>query len=283
MTDSIFNGIVILDAIPEGELNTARRLKEDLLDISNYIASGLQVRYIRINTIDDLINGLSEINEEIKNNELKPWLHLEGHGLSDQNGFLFANNSICTWCQFKEIITPLNISLGLNLMLILATCFGGSFARAIRTIDRAPVLGIIGPTREVKVGDIEKSFPSFYRTFFNTLSLKEAIKALNADAPDDLYYRTSASQFFYNVWASYKNIACTEKEINNRARRMYREAKSQNLPRTPSIGKLKRKLRSIENTSFDKYRDTYFMYDIVSSNRERFPVTYKEAELYAQR
>ena len=196
-------------------------------------------------------------------------------------GYGFANNSICTWVQFKEIITPLNISLGLNLMLILATCFGGSFARTIRTFNRAPVFGLIGPTREVKAGEIGNAFPSFYRTFFNTLSLKEAIKALNTGAPKDLYYRTSATQFFYDVWAGYKKFQCTKQEINNRARRMYREAKTQNLPRTPSIGELKRKLRSSENTLFDKYRDTYFMYDIVSSNRERFPVTYKEAELYA--
>lgn len=283
MTDSIFNGIVILDAIPEGELNTARKLREDLLDISSYVAAGLQVRYIRINTIDDLIDGISGIKAEIENNEFKPWLHLEGHGLSDQSGFLFANKSVCSWSQFKEIITPLNILLGLNLMLILATCFGGSFARAIRTIDRAPVLGLIGPTREVTIGEVENAFPSFYRTFFNTLSLKEAIKALNTNAPADLYYRTTAIQFFYNVWASYKNIQCTEQELNNRARRMYREAKSQKLPRTPSIGQLKRMLRSSENTLFDKYRDTYFMYDLVSLNRERFPVTYKEAESYAQR
>ena len=34
MTKNKFNGIVILDAIPEGELNTARHLKEDLLDFS---------------------------------------------------------------------------------------------------------------------------------------------------------------------------------------------------------------------------------------------------------
>jgi len=283
MTENTFNGIVILDAVPEGELNTARRLKEDLLDISNYVDTRLQVRYLRINTINDLINGLSDIKKEIDNNKFKPWLHLEGHGLSNQNGFLFANQSICTWDKFKEIITPLNIALGLNLMLILATCFGGSFARTIRTFDRAPVLGLIGPTREVKIGEIEKAFPSFYRTFFKTLSLKEAIKALNADAPKDLYYKTSASQFFYDVWASYKNIQCTDQEITNRARRMYREAKAHNLPRTPSVGEFKRKLRSTENTLFDKYRDIYFMYDIHSLNKERFPVTYKEAELYIQR
>jgi len=64
---------------------------------------------------------------------------------------------------------------------------------------------------------------------------------------------------------------------------MYRKAKSQQLPRTPSIGQLKRLLHSQEVPLFEKYRDTYFMYDIYESNRERFPVSYREAEKYSKR
>jgi hypothetical protein len=283
MSESRFNGIVILDAVPEGELNTARRLKEDLKDISCYVANGLQVRYVRIDTTYALRVGISEILDEIKNNGLNPWLHLDGHGLSDQSGFQLSGGTACSWVQLKELITPLNIALGLNLVLILSTCFGGSFASAIRTVDRAPVLGLIGPTREVTIGEIERAFPAFYRTFFESLSLKKAIDALNTGAPKGLYYRTTATQFFYDVWASYKKVQCTEEEIENRARRMYREAKKQNLPRTPSIGQLKRLLRSQESRLFEKYRDTYFMYDIDELNRDRFPVTYIEAESYAMR
>lgn len=283
MTETKFNGIIVLDAVPEGELNTARRLTEDLKDIACYVADGLQVRYIRIDTIDALNVGISEVLDEIKNNGLKPWLHLEGHGLLDQSGFELAGGEHCSWDQLKELITPLNIALGLNLILILATCFGGSFARSIRTSDRAPVLGLIGPTREVKIGEIERVFPAFYRTFFESLSLKKAIEVLSSGVPKDLYYRTTATQFFYDVWKSYKKVQCTEQELNNRARRMYREAKSKKLQRTPSIGNLKRLLRSQESALFEKYRDTYFMYDIDNSNRTRFPVTYKEAESYAVR
>ena len=50
MSDSQFNTIVILDAVPDGELNTARRLNNDLRDIADYVAEGLQVRYVRIKT-----------------------------------------------------------------------------------------------------------------------------------------------------------------------------------------------------------------------------------------
>ncbi|MCE5319176.1 MAG: hypothetical protein LLG04_17665 [Parachlamydia sp.] len=285
MAISQFDGIVILDAIPNGELNTARRLKEDLEDIScYYLSNKLQVRYFRIDTLSELKSGIGEVLYEISNTGLMPWLHLEGHGLSNQDGFKLGGGlEDCTWTQFKEIITPINIKMGLNLILILATCYGGSFARAIRLMDRAPVLGLIGPTRKVIVKAVEKDFPAFYKTFFETLSLKKALNALIANAPNDFYYRTTAERFFYEVWASYKEVQCTDQEICNRARKMYKELKMEGLERTPSVGQLKRLICSGEPAEFDKNRDTFFMFDIYESNRARFPVTYKEAERKVRR
>lgn len=150
-------------------------------------------------------------------------------------------------------------------------------------MDRAPVLGLLGPKRKVKTGQVECGFAEFYKSFFESSSLKKAIEVLNATVPDDLYYRTSAQRFFYDVWATYKNIQCTPQEIDKRARRMYRTAKAQQLPRTPSVGQLKRLIRSGESELFEKYRNLYFMYDLDDANRERFPVTYEEAEVYASR
>lgn len=285
MSEDRFNSIAILDAIPNGELNTARCLREDLIDIATYSAGGFAVRYFRVETIDNLETGISALLSEATDSGLKPWLHVEGHGLDDESGFITANSSHCSWDHLKELITPLNRATDFNLILILATCFGGSFARAISTVDRAPILGLIGPTREITIGEVEIDFPEFYRTFFETGSLKQSIDALTRHASSDLYFRTTAERFFYDVWASYKRNACSKEQIRQRARRMYREAKSQNLPKTPSIGQLKRLLKSKEKEEvlFAKYRDNYFMYDIKASNRTRFPVTYKEAEAYASR
>ena len=60
-----------------------------------------------------------------------------------------------------------------------------------------------------------------------------------------------------------------------------RKMKKQNTPNILSVGQIKRKLRSQESETFEKIRDNYFMYDIYEYNRKRFPVTYKEAESYA--
>ncbi|MFW2373466.1 MAG: hypothetical protein ACN4GM_10135 [Gammaproteobacteria bacterium] len=283
MSEGQFNCIVILDAIPEGELNTARRLRENLEDLAMTLLTRLEVRYIRITVINDLEKGIETIIDEIKSTALKPWLHLEGHGLTDESGFLTANGTTCTWESFKNSITPINVLAGFNVFLILATCFGGSFARTIVTSDRAPVLGLVGPIEEVKSGHIEDGFLAFYRAFFEASSLKAALDALNAASPGVQYYRTTAEQFFYDVWSNYKKHHCTEKEIGNRIKRIYRMIKAQKPPRLPSIGQIKRNFRSQEQVLFEKYRNCYFMYDIEKANQERFPVTYEIAEEYASR
>lgn len=283
MSESRFNAIVILDAVPEGELNTARRLKDELRDIADYVADGLQVRYFRLNSIDDLRAGIISTLEEIKNNGLKPWIHLDGHGLENQSGFLFATKTTsCSWAHLKQLITPINLELNLNLMLILATCYGGSFARAIETIDRAPVLGLIGPGREVSAGEIETAFTSFYKTLFNTLSLEQALTALDQETSSGLYYRTSAEKFFYDVWSLYKTTLCTKEALEERARKLYQRLKKDKTASRSSVGQIKRTLQSREPEVFDKFRDTYFMYDLDKENRNRFPVTYTQAEKNVQ-
>lgn len=283
MSKNQFNGIVILDAIPDGELMTARRLNEDLIDLSHTLKQELLVHYFRINTYSDLESHISEIHTTIKKSNLLPWIHLEGHGSPNEDGFTLAGGETCTWHQLKELLTPLNVSSNLNIMLILATCFGGSFAKAITTTDRAPIAGLIGPIHEVQAGEVEIGFILFYKTFFETLSLREAFKALRSTAPRGLYYRTTAQKFFYDVWVSYKTKQCTKKELHIRASRIHRIAKAQNLPVVPSIGNIKRMLKSQEKPMFEKYRDTYFMYDVDASNRERYPVSYNEAEAYVRR
>jgi hypothetical protein len=282
MTDSYFNTIVILDAIPEGELNTAHNLKEDLEDISYYVAQNLIVRYYRLNNISDLQWGINEIWKEIKSEGIKPWLHLEGHGISDESGFVFADKKTpCSWTQLKQIITPINIELHLNLMLILASCFGGTFASAIETTDRAPILGLIGPAREVTAGELQNAFSIFYKTFFTTLSLGQALDALDQNTSSGLYYRVSAEKFFYLVWSSYKRNYCTEEALEARANKLYQQGKKMNLPKYVTAKQIKSDLQVREPDFFKKFRDTYFMHDLFEENKERFPVTYEQAESVA--
>lgn len=281
MSANHFNAIVILNAIPDGESNTARRLKEELDDIACYIAPGLQILYVRIDTMSDLENTMADLLQKNQDADLHPLLHLEGHGLADESGFVLANGTPCSWKRLKELITPLNVAMELNLMLVLAACYGGSFATSMSTVDRAPVWGLIGPTQEVSAGQVERSFQTFYKTFFNSLSTSDSLKALNDSAPNSTYFITIAEQFFYAVWRGYKRNMCTEEMIEKRAKAMYDKV-SKDIPKPPSIEQLKKLLlnKEEEKKLFEKYRDKFFMYDLYPLNQSRFTVSYEVAEEY---
>ena len=172
-----------MDAIPKGELNTARKLKENLEDLKFNLDNSFRVGYIRVETIKDIDIGIDSLIKQIKLEGLKPLLHLEGHGLSGENGFLTANKEQCLWSDFKKVITPVNIYSDFNVMLVLATFFGGSFARSIVTTDHAPVLGLIGPVKEIEAGHVEDGFIAFYSSLFETSSFKSALGDLNKATP----------------------------------------------------------------------------------------------------
>jgi hypothetical protein len=283
MAHARFNCVAILDAVPDGELATARHLREELRDIAAYRANGLKVRYFRVMQQSDLEAAFSRLEEEAKSSGLLPWVHLDAHGTPDEEGFVTADGSYVSWNALRALITPLNIATNINVVIVLAACYGGSFTKAIRANDRAPVLAVIGSTRKIAAGRVDVDFPAFYKTFFETGSLKSAIGALTSRAEKTLYYRTTAERFFYDVWAGYKASECSEEAIALRARRIFRRLKREGAPRVPSVGHIKRRFRSKERESFERYRDMYFMYDLFPGNRSRFPVSYKEAEDHAAR
>ena len=211
----------------------------------------------------------------MKKESLRPWVHLDAHGSDD--GFETADGTGFSWEALKDLLIPLNIESEFNLVLVLATCFGGSFRRTIRTIDRAPLSGMVGPMREISTESVKRDFTSFYKTLFDTNSFKDAFGALSIEQQPDFYFLTSPMDFFIKVWISYKELYCTDEKLDERAADLYREA--QECPgQTPSIGSFKSELRSREKYYFDKFRDKYFMHDLSEKNKERFPLTYEEAE-----
>ncbi|GBC61309.1 hypothetical protein DENIS_2269 [Desulfonema ishimotonii] len=278
MSKNLFNSIVIIDFIPDGEINTARRLLEDLDTNARPFAEELQTDYFRTESLSEFKNVIQELILNLQTKRIFPLLHFEGHGLTDKSGIAFPNGNICSWIEFNQIITPLNIAMGLNLMIVMATCYGSSLAKFIQVNEKAPLWGLIGPTEEIYPPKLQGDFLSFYRTFFEKSSTSLAINALNSTSSENFYFRTTAKEFFIHVWRRYKQDFFTDENILKRARKMYRDEKSKNTQRVQSVGYYKRLLKNtnIEKNIFDKIRETYFMYDLYPSNKSRFSISYKD-------
>ena len=272
---------MILDSIPEGELNTARRLFEDLDMCATAYSPTPGISYVKVENEYQLFDYLEQIRGQNEQNHAFPLLHIESHGYED--GLQLADRSLVSWEHLKMGLIPLNVTMHLNLMIVLASCFGGTLTKAIDLSDRAPLWGQIGPTQEVSVGEVEKDFGTFYRTLFSTGSPKVAMDALNKVSPQSLYFRTTAEEFFYRVWQNYKEKLCTPEKLKMRARRMRKRAKKLKISPLPKAAEFKKRLVRGEPDVFNKFRDCYFMCDLYPENLDRFSVTYEKAEAFNRR
>lgn len=281
-SENRFNTVVILDSIPVTDLNTAKRLFDDLRDVAYAYSPIPAIGYYRVESSVALKHAIEELCDLTEHGKILPLLHIEAHGCEE--GLALATGEEVSWANLKKMLIPLNIATQLNLMLVLASCSGGTFIKALRLADRAPIWGLIGPTQSLTANQVQVDFGAFYKTLFQTLSPSQALISLNSNAPTNLYYRTTAEGFFYEVWRGYRNKQCTREQLEVRARRMYKEAKRENMNPLPSIGHLRRSLVGpLEHDAFNKFRDTYFMYDIFPENVQRFQVTYEDAQTFAKK
>ena len=86
--------VVILDAVPANEARSARRLKEDIEDASVAADRQISVRIEPVKTIRDLRTALGNLEAEIYKSECFPWLHLDGHGVDDESGFITGRRGL---------------------------------------------------------------------------------------------------------------------------------------------------------------------------------------------
>lgn len=253
MAGGKFNTIVIVDTIPDGELNTAKLLRDSLKDIAAII-DGLHIRYARADTAQDVADLIMRLTDEVKNNGVLPSLHIEAHGFNDESGFVAASGEPCTWETLKDLVTPLNIVTNLNLMIVMAACFGGSFARAIRTTDRAPVWGILGPTRAITAGQLIDGFSAFYSAFFDEDADVSPFRVLVDSAPERMYYLTTPEEYFYQVWVNYKTKQYTDEELTRRARALQEQVRRNGNEPLP-LDDIKQRILDTDPESFEKFRD----------------------------
>lgn len=271
MDSNRFNCIVVLDSIPSGEFNTARRLRNDLESHAAAYPPTPAIAYTRIENREDLFRTLDECCARASKEDLAPLLHIECHG--DDFGFQLADGSIVDWAELKRPLTEINVAMRLNLMVVVAACTGGALARIVDITDRAPVWGLIGPTKTVLPAELESVYGAFYRTLLRTKSPAEAVRELDRMSSPGLFWRATAQGLFETAWTLYRENYCTADVLETRVQRMQERARVLGL-HVPSVDELKKVLAQSEPQSFERFHRVFFMQDIYSEHRHRFNVPY---------
>jgi hypothetical protein len=272
MDTNRFNQILVVDSIPTGDSNTAKRLFEDIDTYANAYSPSPSVCYLRIESCDEFIKCLFQCRNDAKEKDIIPLLHIECHGGED--GLQFADGSFADWKELKLPITELNIATGLNLMIAVAACTGGALAKILCISDRAPFWGLIGPTQTLKAIELENAFRTFYLELLSTKSPAKAVQAMDKETMPGLFWRTTSQVLFERVWAGYKKEYCNAEALEMRAKRMRERFIQEPGVPLPSTDELKIRLIKHEPQAFEHFRNIFFMYDLFSEHADRFPVEY---------
>ena len=272
MDTNRFNQILVVDSIPTGEYNTAKRLFGDLQTYVVAYSPSPAVHYVRVETADEFIQRVLKCRKEAEEQDIVPMLHIECHG--DEDGFQFADGSLADWDKLKLPITELNIATGLNLMVAVAACTGGALAKVMRMGDRAPFWGLIGPTQTLSAGELEKAYAALYLTLLSTKSPAKAIEAMDRATKPGMFWRTTSQGLFEKVWTGYKKEHCTAAALELRANRMRDRLQQAGVSSLPSTDELRSGLVDHEPIAFERYRQTFFMCDLFPEHSTRFPIEY---------
>ncbi len=277
MPNAKFSKIIIIQSLSVDNEFTGTKLRDDIEPLNIYHDLGLDIDLKNIDTKSELTDVFKSVEYETENDGLYPLLHFEIHGSDDTTGLILSSGDYVSWEELIEPLTKINIACRLNLLVILAVCYGANLTRIIKPTDRAPFWGLVGPTHKIKTGFILKAFYQFYKTLLKSENGASAVSALNNEKEIGKgYYRFSnAESFFKKVYIMYVQEECTPEKLEERARKMFRILKKEQGNSARSVGQLKRHLKKTQEESFYKYCNKFFMFGMYPENKERFNLEYK--------
>ena len=263
---AIFNQILILDSIPEGELNTTRRLHEDVTVLAQVVGEAPAIVSLRVESSGHFYSVIEQCAELARPDPYVPLVHLECHG--SENGVQFADGSRATWTHIKQALTPLNIATKLNLITVISACNGSALAGTVKVTERAPVRGFIGPNHAMGAFELETAFSAFYRTLLMTQSSEEAAQAMRTTANDGTFMVMSSETIFAVVLAGYRERFEGRDAILRRAHDLQERALERGVFR--QVDEIVAMLQDPEIV--ETFRRTFFMIDLYPEHEDRFPI-----------
>src|SRR5437870_5816121 len=140
MPSSSLSKIAVLQSLPHGEMQTGRRVFEDLQPLNVFYGRGLTIQFYDVPTKAKFLAALSQLATDAANG-IYPLLHIDCHGATDQTGIVLGDGSFLPWSDLKPYFISINVATRCNLLIVLAACYGGYLAQILLPTDRAPCWG----------------------------------------------------------------------------------------------------------------------------------------------
>ncbi len=263
------HGFVMIDLVPDKDMQTARHIEESLLDEINAKHSGLFCEKYRCETENDLIDVFNKIKKRLKDKGEISYIHIEGHGSKESLKLL--DSSVITWDKIFEHFREINILCKNNLFFSSGACQSAYAFKAATITKPSPVFGMLAPEKIIETGSVLDGYIAFYKSLICNESLNDAFNAF-ADATDGKQYALIFSQLLFKK-AAYKYIKehCMRKGRKERLDSVLTQAVNSTGIQVRKARKLlKKELGKPQAIKLKKFHDTFMMIDKYSENGIRF-------------
>ncbi len=177
MSDLSFycNGFVIIDLVPDGELQTGRKLEEQIQDIVLYEKkTGLFCHRYRCHTKQELNEVFEDVKKHLQRTGEVPLIHVDGH--ASKESLKLLDGTSVSWKEVFSSFKEINILCANNLFFTCGACDSAFALQSIASItEPCPVYGLLAPEVEVSAGDMSDAFIEFYKHFIRTEDIGHAL------------------------------------------------------------------------------------------------------------
>lgn len=260
---------VIIDLIPDSELQTGRSMEENLTDFISAEKSDLSCERHKCDTKEDYFKVINQIKNDLSLSGTLPYIHIEGHG--SKESLFFPSKHCISWIDVFQGFREINILSKNNLFFSSGAC-ESAYAYKSATINEAcPVLGFLAPEKQVKAGSVSDGFFAFYKSLIKSKSLDDAFNSF-ADATDAKNYAiVFSSQMFRKAAFNYLTQECMGKGRKIRLENLVSQAIAETGGPVKKVRKrIKEELSKPQALLLKEFHQKFMMCDRFPENNKRF-------------
>lgn len=260
---------VIFDFVPKSELQTGRSIEENLNDFINSENNDLLCERYKCETEEDFFLVIDRIKNDLIQNGLISYVHIEGHGSKD--ALYLPDGQPISWSVVFQAFREINILSKNNLFFSSGACESAYAYMAASITKACPVFGFLAPEKKVEAGGVGDGFIAFYKSLIKSESLNEAFNAF-ADATDGKKYALIFSPHIFEKAAfNYLTQHCMGQGRKNRLENVVSQAVAETgLPVNKARKQLKSELSKPQAIALKGFHEKFMMCDIHPENKDRF-------------
>lgn len=236
-----FHRVVIIESLEDFEVKTGKENGNILSWELQQLKKPTPVEYYPCESVSEFKKMICDLIEQTSS-ERVPLLHIECHG-DIVDGLVFANGTFISWGDLGELIFPLHIASGCNLMLCLSACHAAHFLSQMGNFKiPCPCRILVAPIGEVDPADCMRGFRVFYSKLFETMSVDAALEMVETFNPRGAkWLGEHAEKWFYNIATHHIQENYSEANLKKKALAIQGQLKA--LGKFKSIGEVKSDLK----------------------------------------